>query len=364
MKYSKVVIRKLILGITALSLTTVCLVSTTFAWFAKNANAWTDDFEVELHINEGLQISVDGSSFYDSIEKDQLKRAVALKKFNQANPDNTKKYSELTEEEINEYSKVALSPVSPNENFEFFGFDAMDNQISNMSDVLVNGLYTPINLTQLNKRKSYVEFDLYFRAISSSNDPRDKYNLVFVDTANAETTGLSYIKAEPSTIKLSNSLSVLEAKDTRDNPRVKGLYESGDSITVNPANAMRIATVGDDYTRIYEPNEGYSSAAYNNIPAGNTLNDPNSNPMVTYFNNSHNLGKLYLKDYANRYETINNFEGLETLAEFKKQDNPDRPYNDVKLTFYLWLDGYDGDYIEGVNTNNVHFFLSFTKVGV
>ena len=57
-----------------------------------------------------------------------------------------------TDTEVEEYSKIALAPVSPDANFDFYGFDSVDNQVTNMNDVLVNGFYTPVNLTQLNKR--------------------------------------------------------------------------------------------------------------------------------------------------------------------------------------------------------------------
>lgn len=360
MKYSKVVLRKLILGITALSLTTVCLVSTTFAWFAKNANAWTEDFEVELHINEGLQISVDGENFYDSLDKNQVLKAVALRKYNQLNPNSEKSFSELTDEEINTYSKIILTPVSPDSDYNFYGFYSNDYQVNDIREFLNNGYYKPINLTEGGHNNCYVEFDLYFRAIASTNDPRGQYNLRFsqdIDSGNDE----SYAKSTLSTVKLTNSLNIIPDKDIRENPTVKGLYNTGDEISINPENAIRIATVTDTHENVYEPNLGYASSAYNNCPDTDIEHNPNTNPMVTYFNNSHNLGNLELKDYEDRIETKSTLYGSD-LGVFERSASG--IYNDVKMRVYIWLDGYDADYIEGVDTDKMHFYLSFTKVGV
>ena len=218
----------------------------------------------------------------------------------------------------------------------------------------------PVNLTEKKATASYLKFDLYFRAIPSSNDPKDSYKLIFADEAHDEGMGVSYIKGDTSTIPLHNELKVLESKDTRPlgSTDVLGAYKSGDEIEVNPANAMRIGVAGN-INRIYELNEGLGSSAYLNAPEG--LHDPNTNPMVTYFNNTHQSADLYLRDYEAEYvETVKNFDGLESLGNLTR--NSEGKYNIVTATFYVWLDGFDADYLEGVDTNSIRFFLNFTKV--
>ena len=362
-KYSKTVIRKLILGFTALSLTTVCLVSTTFAWFAKNANAWTDEFQIDIHINEGLEISVDGNKFYESITKDQITKAIALKKYNQLNPDNLITYNDLTDEIVNEYGKVTVSPVTPDNDFNFYGFDAIDYPVKDLTEYLEEGFYTPVNLTLESTRKSYVEFDLTFRAISSTEDPKEKYNLIFLDKEHSGSTSnrgtpQSYIESTDVSVKLSNDLNIDPELDNRDNPKTKGLYESGEIFTANPKDAMRIATKCGNIINVFEPNAGYSSSAYKD---GEGIYSPDINPMVTYFNNTHNLGKLKLLE-DKVFDTEKDFDGFKTLGVFERDAQGN--YSDVTLTFYIWLDGYDGDFIEGMSTNKIDVYLSFTKVGV
>ena len=361
----KSITRKLILSVASLATTAICLTSTTYAWFAKNANAWTEDFLVKIHTFEGLQISVDGENFFDSIDREQLLRAMALQRYNLEN-DNPKTYSELTALEVTNYGQTVLAPVSPDSNFNFYGFGTVDNVIEDIEVFNVNGLYTPINLTEAKKSKSYAKFDLYFRAIPSSSEPKDSYKLTFVDEtyATEKEVLMSYVEADDSTVELFNGLNIPVIKDTRIDPLVTlGVYKSGDEISINPKNAMRIGVRGlDDF--IYEINEGYGSSAYNNYPtteADFDLHDPNQSPMVTYFNNTHRKGNLYVKDYTDYTETIKDFNGQEVLGRFTK--GQDGKYNDVKITVYLWLDGYDADYLEGVNTDSVHFYLNFTKVG-
>ena len=359
--------KKLIMGVCALGATAVCLTSTTYAWFARNANAWTEEYSIRIHTDEGLEISVDGINFTDTITKSQLTRAIALERYNLLNPTNQKTYLELTQAEVATYGETSLAPVSPDSNWNFYGFDTIDYQADSFNDYIKNGYYTPVNLTEKKATASYLKFDLYFRAIASSNDPKDKYKLVFADEAHNEGMRTSYIEADTASVKLHNSLSILPSKDERDipgadpaNPIIQGLYTSGEDFTVNPANAMRIGVTGEKEDRIYEINEGYGSSAYLN--ATDDLHNPSVNPMVTYFNNTH--GKdLYLKDYDTEYvETVKNFDDLYSLGDFVRDG--EGKYNNVKATFYIWLDGYDADYIEGVDTNSIRFFLNFTKVEV
>ena len=355
----KSITRKLILSVASLTATAVCLTSTTYAWFAKNANAWTEEFDINIHTFEGLQISIDGENYYDSVSYEQMLKAVALSRYNLEN-DTPKTIAELTDAEILSYSYTALAPVSPDENFNFYGFATQDNPVENFDTFLQSGVYKPINLTAEKKAKSYIQFDLWFRNIPSSNDPKAEYKLMFVDSAYATAKELkqSYIEGLPSTVKLNNQLTALNALGQ---PEV---YHSGDEIEINPKNAMRIGVQGTQNV-IYEPNRGYASSAYNGYPqteADAKYHDPSTNPMVTYFNNTHSKGDLEIKDYIDFYKTEKDFEGKKELAKFKRE--ADGTYKDAKITVYLWLDGYDADYLEGVNTESVHFFLNFTKEGV
>ena len=355
--------RKLIMGLTSVAATAVCLTSTTYAWFARNANAWTDEFDIHIHTDEGLEISVDGVHFVDTITKSELTKAIALQRYNLVNDEN-KTLNDFTSDEVesmvNTYGETVLGAVSPNKNWQFYGFNTIDN-VKDPLDYIDGDYFKPYALTENKLSASYLKFDLYFRAIPSSNHPKDKYKLVFADSDHEEGLGESYIKADTSEVTLINSLNILPSLDTRENPTTLGLYKSGEKITINPANAMRIGVVGSEGDLIYELNDGYGSSAYLNAP--DDSHNPLVNPMVTYFNNTHKRAKngLYLKDYDTEYvETVKNFDDLYPLGVFERDTEGD--YNIVRATFYIWLDGYDADYLEGVDTESIRFFLNFTKV--
>ena len=106
----KSITRKLILSVASLTATAVCLTSTTYAWFAKNANAWTEEFDINIHTFEGLQISIDGENYYDSVSYEQMLKAVALSRYNLEN-DTPKTIAELTDAEVLSYSYTALAPI-------------------------------------------------------------------------------------------------------------------------------------------------------------------------------------------------------------------------------------------------------------
>lgn len=350
----KSITRKLILSVASLTATAVCLTSTTYAWFAKNANAWTEEFNVKIHTDEGLQISIDGENYYDSVTPELLRKAIALSRYNLGEGQN-KKLTEVTDADLAPYSyDTYLAPVSPDENFNFWGFPSEAEDFDLYLDK-PNKLYKPINLTETKEYKGYIQFDLYFRNIPSSKDPKDAYKLIFVDKDYAEEKELTqtYIEGLPSTVKLNNTL--VTPTQT---------YHNGDTIEINPKDAMRIGVEGSQKV-IFEPNQGIASSAYNNYPTTATdylLHDPATNPMVTYFNSTHKKGNLEIKDYIDFYKTEKDFDGKKELARFERES--DGTYKDAKITVYLWLDGYDADYLQGVNTESVHFFLNFTKEGV
>ena len=71
--------RKLILSVLMLVMTFACLTSTTYAWFARNREAWTEDFQLDIENYDGLLISIDGKNFGASIDNKELKKAVVAK---------------------------------------------------------------------------------------------------------------------------------------------------------------------------------------------------------------------------------------------------------------------------------------------
>ena len=70
--------RKLILGVSTIALTATLLTTTTFAWIARNAEAWMDDFDLELDSSLGLLMSLDGENFSQNITKDKILKQLVI----------------------------------------------------------------------------------------------------------------------------------------------------------------------------------------------------------------------------------------------------------------------------------------------
>jgi hypothetical protein len=170
----------------------------------------------------------------------------------------------------------------------------------------------------------------------------------------------SYIKSEARAVKLVNEL------------RSKGVtYHSGESIAVNPADAIRLGIKvhdKDETTLIYEPNLGLGSYA---IEGEDVLDDdydinydPTENAMLTYFNNLNEYKLAPLKEVEKEfYKNTKKFDDKTIISNFNvKEDNTG--YEDIKLTLSLWLEGYDADYFVGVDIKNIKMYLNFEKGGI
>lgn len=333
--------RKLILSVSACAMTAVCLTSTTYAWFARNSDAWVDNFKLEIGKHDGLVISVDGNNYYNAINNTTLFKAIASKRLN-------KEINEVTDDDILSVENSILEPVST--------YDLVNFSTVNLNSKIEEGYYVPDKAS----KNTYLEFDLYFRIDQSKVNNDKNYYLTFAyddDNTTEETkvNGYSYIKGVSESFKLSNSLST----PTKD-------YESGEEIKVNSGDAMRVGVLkSDNEALIYEPNTGIGSYALENET--NDLYNPNKNAMFTYFNNTHadklkpledisiDSNKTTFDVYKN---TIKSFNNKDNLGTFKKNE---KSYDDVKITVFIWLEGYDSDFIKGLNDNNIACYLNFMK---
>lgn len=332
--------RKLVLSIIALFALMLTATSTTYAWFARNADAWADEFELEIENVEGLLISTDGERFQSAISVDSVKKAIVAKKLGVP-------VSEVSDDMVeDEFKKIYFSCVTT-KNLDYF--ETIDP--SNILD----GYYQMKEASKYH----YVEFDLWFRIDSSKDIATTTQILTF---ANSSLGRPSYISSVAQQVELSNELN---AGGT--------VYTGGEAIAVNPQDAMRIGIkVYDDELSnvVYEPTLGLGSVAINNILEDTSLEesdvikyDPAKNAMLTYFNNS-NRSKLAPIAYEDREFFINtekNFDGNKVLGRFIPNENNTK-YSDVKITVYVWLEGYDADYFVGVNSEDIKIFLNFTKM--
>ncbi len=344
--------RKLILSISACAMTLVTLTSTTYAWFARNNDAWTDEFNLEIEQHDGLVISIDGVNYVNSIDNQNIFKAIAAKRLN-------KSINEVNEEDISQAKKTILAPVSTS--------NLLDFTTVNLNSNIEDGYYIP----QKAAIDSYISFDLYFKIDQSKLDNKKDYYLTFVDQLSVDalddskTNVQSYIRGTDNTIKLHNELIVPSYKSDELHP--DGVYHSNDIITVSTRDSIRIGVLGSN-TYIYEPYIGLGSYALDGDLSSFNLNenelslyDPNQNAMFTYFNNTH-VEKLKALDDIESFNTYINtkkdFNGLDNLGVFKKTETS---YEPVKITVFIWLEGYDSDFIRGVDNPTISCYLNFMK---
>lgn len=322
-------IKKLILGLIMLFMTALTLVSSTFAWFSQNREVWTDEFDIEIENSDSLLISVDGVNFRNSIPNDLLKKAIVSKKIN-------KPINELTDKEVvDEYKNILLQPITTNDLSTF-------SHIGENSSIQ-NGYYTLVEADH----NSYLSFDLWFK-VAASRTATLEYNLKFVsdDYASEFGTLVSYINCLTSEVVLHNQLNTVD-----------NLYQSNETIYVNARDAVRIGVIHNENLKtIYEPYIGLGSYALKDDI--NDIYNPEKNAMLTYFNNTHE-GKLEPLENLDIYKnTQKDFNGGISFGKIVPNgDNTD--YLPVKITVYIWLEGYDADYILGISNTNLKMMLNF-----
>ena len=143
----------------------VCLTTTTYAWFAKNADAWVDEFKVDIRQDEGLTISVDNENFFSDITTEQVTKAVIAKRLGI-------NYSDVTEDLVTQYKDdLTLASVSTNDLQTFTTVDSKSTTEYRNSENKT--YYVPRELEA--NEFGYIAFDLYFKAEVATSDAFSKY---------------------------------------------------------------------------------------------------------------------------------------------------------------------------------------------
>ena len=193
--------RKLILSILSTALTVVCLTSTTYAWFARNSEAWTEEFNFEIENHDNLLISVDGENFRSSISNDLLKKAIVAKANNiDILTDSKSDTPTLTDTYINkEFNKIRIKGVSTS---DVVSFTAIDE---------VNGTDGYFNIIDADKY-NYLAFDLYFK-VDATKEADKAYDLAFVSS--------DYSASSDSNVPVSSQVKPLSSLITSSFPSSK-----------------------------------------------------------------------------------------------------------------------------------------------
>ena len=342
--------RKLITSIATATMTAVCLTTTTYAWFTTNQVVWTEETDFNLDFYSGLLISFDGVNFHQDVTKEELYQAI----------------TGLTDktEAAEAYANISFDGVTPQHDADgkiaygtdgnmIFQYDTVDKETSTHS----------YETATANQR--YIKFDLYFRiadggTVTSSAAP--SYKLVFTENTKLIS------KSGAQTVTLVNSLTTMDKT-----------YVAGETIEVDGANALRAGVQTYSYqnnayttdsVNVYEKINSYNLGSAAITDATDNLHNPEKNAMYTYYNNFFaekftEAAPSYGDDgngnvvFGEAFNTHSEFDDDSNLGTFQgtigTDDNGNQTYkyNDVKLTIYLWLEGWDADYFYGITSSNV-----------
>lgn len=400
---NKKIVRKLItLGFTVF-LTSFTLISSTYAFIILRRDAGIEDFTFGVKAVEGLQLSLDGKNFSQDISYDQIAVQIGKNvdaknnsgkqeehdadyyknlfygvKFNGVTPkaDETPKdgvRKVLYNGTVPQFVKDKLIPLSS----DFESLSEEDKKTvkyyqENYSNVLASIKDDNFNLhgTQDANSSEYIYFDLYFRIASTGIDPTNPkmYDLRFNSGTEIKTT--------------SDATEVVLTNTCRD---VEKTYKTNDIVKVKNEDAMRLAVVEEKEEKegksnsitVFEPNYGRGSSAIEDISYNgssdkkdkleydyNLYHDKNYNLMYTYYNST-NPTAYFIKaaDNNESFDTLHSFteKNLGTFTPIYANENNKKTYsyNTIKLTFVLWLEGWDADYIFGVEANEISVKLKF-----
>ena len=330
--------RKLIMSVSTAAMTAVTLGTTTYAWFARNGDAVVEPAKFNLESAEGLRISIDGENYSQDITLTQLKEVIK---------NNTgKEYDDI------KYNGVTLK-YDDNGNIEYdengvpkFSKDALELITDGDGNVTKDDVKYNHILVDADK-SDYLAFDIYFMVDYLGKTPVEDYDLVFAVTRSdtGEATG---IYGNETTLTLHNRLSTMD-KD----------YKSGEVITYNPVDAMRLGIVDHNKSdfRVFEQNIGLGSKAVEN-DSDDRFN-PNKNAMYTYYNSNHPFepfkeASKFKEDTIIPNGDVSIYED-NVLASFVRDENG---YNTIHMTFLFWLEGWDADFLEMTEENATNFNIS------
>ncbi|MCR5349873.1 MAG: hypothetical protein K6E20_02670 [Acholeplasmatales bacterium] len=363
----KTLYRKLIMSASAAAMTALCLTATTYAWFSRNDNVWLESTNVKMQWDDGILISLDGTNFSQDISSNQFKELIAGEAEtydNLAYDGCTLKLDENGNIQYDEAGNAIFEYDTVVREDVYKDVPVLDEDGNPVLDADNNPVtkqeldYTNYNhVSEVAKKNSeedarYIQFDLYFRlsteGSTSSSNFREKYNLVFGD--------LTKISAEDTSVKLKNKLTAYQNGEVTE-------YGSGDELSLNVANAMRLGVNSSDLggLKVYEtPTDlDLGSVALEGADETDPTHYKNYSAMYTYYNSL--FPKYPLSEGKNKMVQTDNNYSDDSLGLFT-YDYTEKKYNDLKVTFYMWLEGWDADYIYGVDAagRDISVYLEFT----
>lgn len=368
--------RKLMMTCMSVALLVVATISTTYAWFSLNDSAWIEDFELNIINTDNLLIKYEDGPYKQAFSNEDVVAAI-----NSLRTEGNK---------IDSLNDIKLTPVT---SFDGASFKKPSSSFDDSNIQTISYVDADIN--------SFVVMKLYFtveaNGSESASTVHPNYELKLKQVTNDQTgvRGTSF-KSPNQDLKLVNSLVTFGLEE-------EGLVEitkkQGDTLTVNPVNALRFGIKNANDSNIdfiydvaeendlgsYAFDERVLKALEKDVieadPAANVdmYSDFNylsrTNAMFTYYNNIVNNCLKPMGYYSNDAELATsktNVSGLLNKLKYGfndslgvlKYDQTSQSYNTLELTFAIWIEGFDADNLIGLNTSVLNSVLSFDMIEV
>lgn len=327
---------KIILTLSSIALLSITLVSTTYAYTVLSADSDVREFNFNVEGSLGLLVSLDGTNFSQDISSDMLKEKIAGS--------------------VEDYNDLYLTGVALKHTDGLFTYN-LDNSLKFERDEVTRdetGRGTH-SLVEGENNSDYISFDLYFKALNTNNTNPLSLSLVEGEDIDGIHVQYTYIKSKTSEVEISNSLTILVDGEMK-------TFNAGDKLTINSANAMRLAitTISEENkTQVFEVTDSndLGSSAVEDYSSHSDLsikNNKETNAMYTYYNNLYPLYPFTsAAEYGEGYNTIKTYDQVITNFTYEN-DN----YNVIHTKVYLYLDGWDSDYIVGIPNELSKFDVS------
>jgi len=249
------VLRKLLLGVMTLILTVVALTTSTYAWFKINSNANVSGFDFRATSGEGFLVSIDGANYSNDITSSDMKKAILAGYdrdrfvFDTNNKDKglyevigTQK-TLLTDNEIDSYLNryIKLYPATSTDGINFYTITG--SKISSTKGMIV-------------------EFDVYFRAASQSNDGTRSSIYLLGENLTRDVDNKAIRKTLIKSTDVNNITLLADMKTINGDLHAAGGGLSADNVEVYTSNALRFS-ISDDLDTSKSSNTAYLEATTN-----------------------------------------------------------------------------------------------------
>ena len=356
-------IRKLVLSIFSLMVVIVCFTTTTYAWFKNYATVKVESFEFKATSGIGFLVSIDNVNYSNDLNKDQLLNAVLLAQ--DALETNKKFDYDAKTQKL--YHKGTAFEITTEEKLNFFKQTKLIPRTS-FDGIKLTDMY---NAEAVANDGSYVEFNVYFKATSEVAEDNKIYDIYLNGEDKTLIDGRVVNKTTITSLDVTHNRLYASLKTFNRNSAMleEQVYNSGDTIDVYSSNAIRMSiqdtTLETPKAAIYELTNEYDLGSYATDYNGDNvalskLYDSRYNAGFTYYNNLRRYNQISAIAYDTKpstYRDITDVTKLEKVTRVKSGEEG------KKVTFRIWLEGWDADCFDGI-AKNINVALSFTSVKV